>query len=154
MVSPDVKLVIVGEGPDEAALRAQAKTLDNIEFVGPKWGEELRTYLERCRFVVCPSIWHENFPYVILQAFATGKAVVGTDRGGIPELIQTGTHGLEYPAQDPEALAACIDTLWNDDAGCREMGRRARTYVEREFNDDMFYASVMRVYANTLAHYS
>ena len=149
---PNMRAVIVGDGPEEANLKALADELncENVEFVGPKWGDELTPYLERARFVLVSSVWHENFPYVILQAFATGKAVLGADRGGIPELVRHGEFGLVYPADDPDALAEGIRRLWEDAESTVNMGKAARAYVVDEFNDKNFYDTVIEIYEDVL----
>ena len=146
---PEAVLRVVGDGPEESALRALRDTLSprNVEFVGPRWGAELDAELGDARFVVVPSVWHENFPYVILQAFAAGKAVIGTDRGGIPELVRNGEFGYVYPAQDAPALAARISQLWHDPDRAVAMGMAAKQWADREFNDDAFYQALMAAYA-------
>ena len=145
---PGLPLRVVGDGPllGELTAQAQALGLRDTRFVGPKWGAELDEYLDEARFVVVPSLWHENLPYVVLQAFAAGKAVVGSDRGGIPELVEDGVRGSIYPAHDDEALAAALRARWDDEAGTAAMGEEAARYVAAEFSDDRFYASLMAAY--------
>lgn len=148
----DIPVRIVGDGPCERALRAQAddQALGNVEFLGPQWGEELDTILRGARVVVVPSMWHENFPYVILQAFAAGKPVVGSDRGGIPELLGGGARGLGYPAEEPAVLAAAVQRIWADPILCERMGRAARDYVTTECGDANFMSSLMDAYGEVL----
>ncbi len=138
-----VRLVIVGDGPqwNELHTLADRLNLKNVEFAGPKWGKDLNSYLMRARFVIVPSIWNENFPYVILQSFASGKPVIGSKHGGIPELVQDGERGLLYPSTDPEKLANCIQQLWNAPEKAVAMGKKARSYVENEFNDFSYIKS-------------
>lgn len=149
---PDAKLKIIGDGPKEDELRELADSLNlkNVEFLGAIWGDDLNEILKLARFVVVPSTWHENFPYVIHQAFAFGKAVVGSNRGGIPELITHGENGLVYEATDPEALASCINQLWSDPGLAVSFGRHAKEYVDREFSDRRFYTSLMEIYERVL----
>ena len=143
----EVPFVIVGNGPEEQALLEfkRERGLDNVVFAGPKWEDELREYLQKARFIVVPSIWHENFPYVILQAFAAGKPVLGTRRGGIPELV-TEDRGCLYEASDVDGLASSLVRLWNDPGMCRKMGAAGRKYIEMEFSDEKFYESVRDSY--------
>ena len=150
---PDTQLKVVGDGPDRALLEQQAQTLglSQVEFLGPKWGAELDDILRRCRFVVVPSLWHENFPYVILQAFAFGKPVVGSMRGGIPELVPHNERGLVYEATDAQALTQCIRRLWDDPTATARMGLAAKRYVDETFNDDTFYKTLMTIYQEVLA---
>lgn len=150
--APGVKIKIIGNGPDEDNLHrlAQELKLSNVEFLGPMWGEALDAVLAHARFVIVPSVWHENFPYVINQSFAFGKPVIGSDRGGIPEMVHDGERGLIYPAQDHAALAAAMTSLWNDPQRCVEMGRKAKVFVDSEFNDERFYERLMAIYNGVL----
>lgn len=143
----DIPFVIVGNGPEEEQLKEAAKraNLKNTKFVGPKWGKDLDEYLANCKYVVCPSTWHENFPYVILQAFAAGKPVIGSRRGGIPEMV-TAERGSIYEACDHQALARLMQEYDNDAQGCIDKGRTARSYVERAFNDREFYRAIIDNY--------
>lgn len=149
---PDTRLVLVGDGPQLVQMKELAHNLSlrNVEFVGPKWGDELDQLLKFTRFVVVPSIWHENFPYVIVQSFALGKTVIGTDRGGIPELINDGENGYIYPAVDPLALAERINLLWQNPQMAVNMGQKAKLLADKVFNDNVFYESLMGIYQGVL----
>jgi glycosyltransferase involved in cell wall biosynthesis len=145
---PEARLVIVGNGPQQPKLEIMVKNLrlDNVEFVGPKWGEALNGILRKARFVVVPSVWHENFPYAILESFASGNAVIGSDRGGIPELVRHGEFGYLYPALDHKALAEKISVLWQNPSLARSMGKAAKEWTDVEFNEDRFYQNIMDIY--------
>ncbi|MCF8342678.1 MAG: glycosyltransferase [Chitinophagaceae bacterium] len=149
---PDYPFKIVGDGPDLEKLKLMAKDYDlkNIEFVGPLWGDELNKLLYSSRFVVVPSIWHENFPYVILQAFAAGKPVIGSNRGGIPEMISNRERGLVYDAKDPKLLSENIHELWENEKLIKEYGSNARNYVLENFNDKVFYDQLIFNYNKVL----
>jgi len=149
---PHVPVKIVGDGPQEEALKALAVRLGarNVEFVGAIWGDRLNALLAASNFVVVPSVWHENFPYVINQSFAYGKAVIGSDRGGIPELITHGERGLIYPAHEPRALADAMSNLWRNQARATALGRNAKSFSDAEFNDERFYHQLMSVYSGVL----
>ena len=149
---PDVKLKIVGAGPYHHPLRALCDTVgaENVEILGPRWGEDKDALIGESRFVVVPSVWHENSPYVVLEAFAAGKAVIGTQLGGIPEYVRDGEFGLISPAQDVSALAECINRLWRDPELALWMGANAKAWADRHFNDSMFYESLMAAYDEAL----
>ena len=137
---------------DRTKLEARATTLANVRVVGPAWGEDLNRWLSGARAVVVPSIWHENFPYVILQAFAAGKPVIGSNRGGIPELVEAGPHGWLYEAMDPQALSARLrEVTALPDATISEMGHAAQAYVRTEFTDQTIYQRLMEIYSDLLA---
>jgi Glycosyltransferase len=149
--SPNVKFKIIGNGPDEEMLQELAKKLniENLEFCGPKWGIELDEYLKRAKYVVVPSTWHENFPYVILQAFNFCKAVIGSDRGGIPEMLANG-RGLLYEANDPKQLTEKIMYMESHNEEAIAMGENGRKYVEDKFTDEVFYTALLRGYEKAL----
>ena len=150
---PEAHLKIVGSGPDEIRLREQVRSRGHgsVEFLGALWGSSLDEVLQGCRAVVVPSLWHENFPYVILQAFAAGKAVIGSRRGGIPELIEDGKSGLLYDAADDHALADALTALWSDPVRAVGMGRAAKAWCDQEFNDETFGRALMTRYEEVLS---
>lgn len=149
---PEVSFRIVGDGPDLERLKQHADELrlKNVIFVGARWGESMNVELQGCRFVVVPSLWHENFPYVINQSFAFGKPVIGTNRGGIPELVEDGQRGLICEAMEPEALANAILELWISPDKVKAMGRNAKMFADNQFNDQRFYQALEEIYKEIL----
>ncbi len=149
---PEARLVIAGDGGFRPSLEslAAAEQIKNVEFVGSKSGAELEKLFSGCRFVVVPSIWHENFPYVMMEAFARGKAVVGSDKGGIPEYIDEGVTGHVYPSNDPEKLASCIRNLWLNPTQAMQMGRNAKEYADKLFTDSAFYNRLLAIYKDAM----
>jgi glycosyltransferase involved in cell wall biosynthesis len=150
---PEAHLKIVGDGPDGSRLRTMVKDngIGNVTFLGPLWGDELNTVLFRCRAVIVPSLWHENFPYVILQSFAVGKPVIGTRRGGIPELVKDKQFGLIYDPLDVEELPELLKRLWADPERTTDMGKAAKEWCDLEFNDEAFGKAVMDHYLKVLS---
>ena len=103
------RLVILGTGPMEAALKAQAQDCENIEFKGFQTGKALSDFVKNSRCVVLPSECYENGPYSAMEAMALGKPLIVSDNGGLPELVDDGVNGYVYPAaQGAQALADCI----------------------------------------------
>lgn len=148
---PGVPVVIVGDGPDRKKIERAVAQLPNVEFVGPAWGEDLKRHLQDARAVVVPSLWHENFPYVIFQAFAAGKPVIGSQRGGIPELVEAGPHGWLFEPTDPRQLAEAMQTVAGlPDDELVTMGFAAQDYVTKTFNDDVIHSELLRIYREVL----
>ena len=148
---PDLPIVVIGEGPDRAVLEQQGAGLPHVRFVGPQWGDELNNWLKDARAVVVPSVWHENFPYVIFQAFAAAKPVLGSNRGGIPELVKNG-HGWIYDALNVDSLAKGLRHVRDlPDARISEMGAVAQKFVSDEFNDAAIYARLINIYKRVTA---
>lgn len=151
-LASSIPFVIIGNGPEEENLKRMTNELqlDNVKFVGPKWGEELEKYLNNARFVVVPSVWQETFPYVILQAFTACKPVIGSIRGGIPEMIGD-SRGVLYEANDYKKLSELMMLLFSDTEKCLAMGQAARKYIEDNFGDKSFYNALESAYKKALS---
>jgi glycosyltransferase involved in cell wall biosynthesis len=145
---PEIPVRIVGDGADEPRLRelADRLALSDCVFLGPVWGDEMDLLLGRSRLVVVPSKWHENYPYVVLQAFAAGKPVVGSNRGGIPELVVDGDRGILYEAEKPSELAGAMRDLWEHPDTAAEMGARGEAFVRGSFGEQTFVERLLAVY--------
>jgi len=148
----DVPLKIVGDGPlrGELEARAQSRGMDGVEFMGYRSGDELAELFRQAAFLVFPSEWYENAPMTILEAYGYGKAVLGADIGGIPEMIVDGETGLLFPPADAEALREKIAYLWSNRARVEEMGRNARQRVEREYNSELHYERLLGIYEKAM----
>ena len=84
---------------------------------------------ERCRFGVVPSRWPDPLPGVVREPMTRGKAVIGSDVGGIPDMITDETNGLLVPAGDAAALAVAMSRLVADPAMCDRLGKAGRRSV-------------------------
>jgi len=144
--NPDIPHKIVGAGPQEVMLRSKVRKekIDNVEFVGFKTGKELDTFFVQARVLVTPSIWYENNPLSVLEPKAMGKVVIGSDIGGIPELLP---RKLLVKPGDSRTLAKKIKT-WYDASSLerREMGDLLRRQVEKMNDPEKFVQKVLGVY--------
>ena len=107
----NMRLVVVGDGPDAANFKTLASSLgcaSHIEFVGYQTGGALQSYVERASLAISSSRCRENMPYSIVEAFAAGTPVVGTDIGGIPELVDEGKTGFICEPGDVPSMADAI----------------------------------------------
>jgi glycosyltransferase involved in cell wall biosynthesis len=145
---PTVPFRIVGRGPEADALAeaVAGRALGNVRLEGFRQGAELRELYRHALCVAMPSAWPENSPMVAYEAFASGKPVVGTRMGGIPELVGHGSEGLIVPGSDPAALAAAIGDLARSPARAREMGERAREKVLRLYDLPRHVDRLLEVY--------
>jgi glycosyltransferase involved in cell wall biosynthesis len=150
---PEANLKIAGEGPFRKTLEKEARGLHNVEFLGNVEGETMKDLFRNSRFVVIPSLWYENFPYILTESFALGKAVIGSDKGGIPEYIIPDETGYVYPSDDFNALSDLIRKMWNNPEKTVGMGLKAKEYADRNFNDSVFYKRLTDIYQNVLENY-
>lgn len=108
---PDVPFVFAGGGPMEA-LTEGIPNVRNAGFLEP---EQLDELISGARFSVCPSECNENCPFSVIESIRNGTPVLGSDRGGIPELICEGRTGWLFPAGDEVSLSEMIWKIWNSD---------------------------------------
>jgi len=148
---PNLRLIIVGSGTqlEELINWVRGSRVKNIEFVGPKWGDDLMPYLAGARLVVVPSIWYEPSPMVIYQTLATGKPVIGSNIGGIPDLLTEET-GVLFQAGNVADLEEKIESLAFYDKRLRSMGCAARHWAEENLDPERYYDTLMEIYAQAI----
>ena len=126
-------LSVVGGGPEETSLRALVSELNltkQVEFVGPKQGEELARLLNRHQVMVVPSRWNEPFGLVALEGIACGCAVVGSAGGGLPDAM--GPCGLTFPNGSSDALAQTLgDLLSGNRDRLKELVKPAQSHLAK-----------------------
>ena len=118
---PEAELTLVGSGSQEAALRRLVAELRlaHVTFAGRVRPEDIwRHYAEADIYLQTPDI--DNMPSSVLEAFASGCAVVSTNAGGVPAILTDGVHGLLVPCNDHRAAARAMLRLLEEPAlACR-----------------------------------
>ena len=149
---PNTPAIIAGEGELEGDLKrfVQKMGLTNIEFVGYQSGETLHDLIRNASFVVVPSEYYENSPLTCIESMALGRPVIGADIGGIPELVQDGETGFLFESRNFEGLAKKMRYLLAHPAMQIRFGQNARCRVERLFNSNRYYQSIMEIYQKLL----
>jgi glycosyltransferase involved in cell wall biosynthesis len=150
---PDVHLNIFGQGPEEEALREQAKKLeisDNLTFHGYVDQSVLRDYLAEARAFVHPSR-SESFSLVRLEAMAVGCPVVISDIDGAHEMVRSGKEGFVVPTESAEAIADAVTTLLADIDLASEIGQQARARVEKKYDWGTIGQQYLNVYKDLLS---
>ncbi len=105
-------ITMTGAGPEAEALQTQSQQLqlqDQVQFTGPKRGEELGRLMNAHRILVVPSIWAEPFGIVALEGLASGCVVIGSEQGGLKDAI--GACGLVFPNGNADALAKALEQV-------------------------------------------
>jgi glycosyltransferase involved in cell wall biosynthesis len=150
---PGTRFVIAGEGAELPRFREYAaeKNIRNVEFPGYVTGEALEALLEGASAVTVTSNSYENLPLSILEAFARGKPVVGSDCGGISELVENGETGYLYKRADAGSLAGAIENLVSDENARLRMAGKARELVSGEYSEDYHYDRLMEIYARVMS---
>lgn len=140
------KLLLVGEGPEVPRIRRLVDMLgvtDHVLFTGRR--DDLPELLSFSDVMVLPSE-KEAFGLVLLEAFACGVPAVGTNAGGIPEVIEEGINGYIVPIGDPDAIAERTLRILNDSTLHHKMKEQAMETVKGKFSSDIIVAQYEKLY--------
>jgi glycosyltransferase involved in cell wall biosynthesis len=130
-----VRLRIAGDGPDRAQIEeliAQLGLGEVVELTGTLEEEAVISFL-RDLDVYVQSTLGESGATAVLQAYAVGLAVVGSDVEGVRDVVRDGEDGVLVPGGDPAVLAQCLVALLDDDERRLALGRAARQRAEADF---------------------
>jgi glycosyltransferase involved in cell wall biosynthesis len=133
---PDLTLVIVGDGPQRAALEARVAALrigDRVMFAGRVPHEQLPGWYRSADLFVLPSEF-DNSPNVVLEAMASGLPIVATDVGGIREYVRAGVNGELVPLDEAETFASAILRYALNPELARAVGCRNRDEAVARFS--------------------
>jgi glycosyltransferase involved in cell wall biosynthesis len=144
----EVPLVVAGEGELLSGLReyVRQKNLDNVTLSGFLKGTKLDQMLENSLFTVFPAICYHNCPMSVLESFAYGKSVIGSNLGSVPELIEDGINGLLFEPKNVEELAGKIRYLYYHPLLAEKMGIAAREKVEEKYSEEEYYKKLFGLY--------
>ena len=145
-----LRLVIVGDGPEQAALSEQIERLslsDLVWLTGDR--EDIPELLQIMDIFVLPSLG-EGISNTVLEAMATELPVIATAVGGNTELVQESTTGLLFPVGDVDALMRAVMKLIDNPSLRHDMGRAAGASIRQNFNWQRTVNSYLSVYDELL----
>lgn len=147
---PDVRLLIVGEGKCEEALKAQTRQLELVNTVlfFPIVNQPQK-FLSMFDVFVMPSL-QEGLGLSVMEAQASGLPVVASRVGGIPSLIREDETGILVDSNDPDRLADALIDLLRNPSKAAAIGRAARAFVERKFSSKQMAEQTLNIYSDLL----
>lgn len=148
---PTIFFDIVGEGPMREWCDHYVKkhALKNVALHGFKTRQEIRNIATHASCAVLPAIWYENYPLSLLEMAAEGKALIGSQIGGIPEIIEHEVNGLLVPAGNVKALIIAIQKM-QDKKIAADRGKNARERVQEENNPQRIILQIEHVYEKVI----
>lgn len=150
---PDIQLKIAGTGPLLQEL--SRNKADNITFLGFKEGQELKELISKAAFVVVPSEWYENNPLTIIESMTLGTPVIGSNIGGIPELINKNVTGYLFsPGSVNELTEAIKSAITLNSEKYQQMVEATQHYAFNNFSKKAHYVRLMDIYKSTIEKYS
>jgi len=148
-----VRLKIVGGGTMSDLIKSTIaeNKLSNVEFLGFRKGDELFELIRNASFVLVPSEWYENNPLTIVEAYSAGKPVIGSNIGGIPELIIEGKTGYLFEMGDSTGLEEKLrQASMLSDEQYLDMSEAAYRFACDKFSEKTHYRELLKIYDEVL----
>ena len=148
--SPQVKLVIVGDGPLRDQVIRASEENSNICYHGQLEHAQAMKIILKARFLIYPTLYYETFGRSIIESYACGVPVVVSNIGAAAELVRDGGTGLLVRPGDEEDIAEKSKTLWNDQNLCKKMGKNARQEFITRYTPEKNYAMLIDIYQSVI----
>jgi N-acetyl-alpha-D-glucosaminyl L-malate synthase BshA len=145
---PEVKLVIIGDGPEKNRLEELVKNLnltENIIFIGWILNNDLNKFYKSADIFVLPSL-REGMGVVLLEAMACGTPVIGSDIGGIKDMIKDGENGFLAVPGNPEDIAQKIIRLLSNEDLRQKFSDNGLKKVQEKFSWDVVNEKFVKIY--------
>jgi len=149
---PNVRFLIVGEGPDETVIRARIGQLGmtkQVLMLG--YRQDSLSLLRALDVFVMPTVEGDTIPQVLLEAMAVGLPVIATTTGSIPDVVRHGVTGLLVPPRDSQAISTSIETLLTDTGLRQTLGHNASSFVANSYSLESMLNRLEGVYREVLA---
>jgi len=144
----NLPLRIVGDGPLADQVREAASQNANVVWMGSLAPELVKQQMRSARFLICPSVWYESFGMIIVEAFATGLPVIGSNLGAMAELIDHERTGLLFSAGDSQDCASAVEYALSRPDLVNYMRAQARQEYERHYTGPRNYDILMSIYGD------
>ncbi len=146
---PLAQIDVIGSGPQQAILEGKA----NIHLQGWQAPPAIYAHMRRASYLVMPSIWYENFPRTLVEAFACGLPVIASRLGAMAELVRDGETGLLFDPGNAEDLA--LKLKWADDnaESMLRMGQNARREYEQRYTSQSNFNQLIAIYRDAIHAY-
>lgn len=141
------QVTVVGAGPMQERIRGS----DGIGLTGLLAHDEIADRMRRSSYLVMPSLWYENFPRTLVEAFACGLPVIASRLGALAELVDDGCTGLLFEPGSAADLARAIRWAEEHPQEMRRMGRLARAEYEAKYTPEKNYELLMAIYGDAIA---
>ncbi|MDP9043033.1 MAG: glycosyltransferase family 4 protein, partial [Bacteroidota bacterium] len=140
----NIKFLIAGVGDLIKMVEEADREMNNVEYLGSLNKEQLFDAFDRSDYLILPSIWYENNPMIIIEAMTYGLAVIGSDIGGIPELLNEG-RGYLFDALKPGTLPELIEKLNNISISEYNKTSESAKIFAQTLSSDHYYENLCRL---------
>ena len=143
---PEIKFKIVGEGNDYVNLEefVVKHDLNNVDFVGHKNRADLINIIDEARLLVSPSVWYENAPMSVMESMARCKVVIGSDIGGLSELLPI--ELLVKPGDVEDLLAKIKEWFYADKKRLQLAGEYLQSQIKTDNSPKLYLERLLEIY--------
>jgi len=144
------KLKIIGKSSTEYddKIRAYLKDnkLKNIDFPGPRYGEDLWKIYRKSRCVIVPAEWYENMPNVLLEGMLFSKPIIASNLGSFKELVANGKTGLLFEPKNVEDLRKKVGIIFKNNSLAKRLGKNAYHEAITKYAPEKHYEKLISVF--------
>ena len=142
-------LWIAGDGPLREEVQNAAAASSNVRWLGMKTSEEVVSLMKHAKATLCPSLWYEGMPRVVIESLAVGTPVVASNIGGYPEMIVDGESGALFASGDASALIGRLRELEQKGAW-PNMRPAARLRFLAEYTGNKNFSALINIYRTAM----
>lgn len=141
-----VSVRVAGTGPEANLIEDVA----GLHVLGALSADAVRGEMNQSVALVLPSIWYENFPRTLVEAFSCGLPVISSRIGALAELVEDGVTGLLFESGNANDLAVKMQWAQENPEQMSLMGQNARKKYEAEYTSDRNYAQLISIYRDAI----
>jgi len=144
----NIKFMILGTGPLENYIKNYIikNNISNIKLIGFVPNNKISDYIRFSKFVIVPSEWYDNLPIIMYETLLCGVPLIGSNIGGIPEIINNKVGILVEPSNVDE-LQTKIQYLYENESLRNSLAANAREYISSNFSLDEHYNKIIKLYS-------
>ncbi len=143
---PGLSLLVAGVGEASGHLAH----LQGVTMLGFQNSTQVRALMQSAMALVLPSLWYENFPLSVAEAYASGLPVIASRIGALAEIVEHGVTGLLFKVGDAADLSRTLNWAAAHPEEMAVMGRNARLRYERSYSPDVNYQQLIEIYRSAI----
>jgi glycosyltransferase involved in cell wall biosynthesis len=151
-----ISLKIIGTGPEEAEINEfiEVNSLQNVHLLGFCKGDDLWGNISSAKFAIVPSECYENNPMTVIESFFLGVPVIGSDIGGIPELINKKNGFIFQPGKIDHLIEKIDEALNLNSQDYTLLSDNAKLFAKENFSESHHYKKLLNIYKKAMKNQS
>ncbi len=149
----NLQLIVIGESISSEYYERMKHLIvgnENISLIGKKTFAEIAEYLKKCSFVVVPSLWYDNFPNVVLEAYYFQKPVIASRIGSLQYMVEDNVTGLLFERNNKQDFINKVNFLYENPSEITRMGKNALTKLQDKYNPETHYNNLIELFSRMI----